>query len=53
MLGVVLCCTWVVKYPKNDCVSQLFGDYEHCALLKVHGFRLPLGMKCLGKRDLY
>ena len=53
MSGVVLCCTWVVKNPKNDCVMLSCDDFVHCVLLSVCGFRLPSGVKSLGKRDLY
>ena len=48
MSGVVLCCAWVVKNPRNDCVSPLCG-----VLLKVCGFRFSLGMESLVKRDLH
>ena len=49
MSWVVSCCTWVVKNPKNNYVLPLCGDYVHCVLLKVCGFRLPLGGNAWGK----
>ena len=42
-----------MKNPKNDCVLPLCGDHVPHVLLRLCGFRLPLGVKCLGKRDLY
>ena len=34
-------------------VSPLCDEHVHHVLLRVCGFRLPLRVKCLGKRDLY
>ena len=48
MTGVVLCCTWVVKNTRNDCVLPSCGYHVHGVLLKVHGFRLLLGGEILG-----
>ena len=42
-----------MKNPKDDCALLLCGDHVHGVLLRVCGFRLPLGLKCLGKGDQY
>ena len=43
----------MLKNPRNECDLPSCGDHVHWGLRKMWGFRLPLRVKCLGKRDLY
>ena len=49
MYGVVLCCTWDVKCPKNDCVLPSCGDHTHHVIPSVCGFMPPWEGKMLGE----